>query len=154
VSDVSDDPKLPESPYAPPRSESQEQDGRRVTFGSAPVAAIAAGVLVSIAWALYIDWSQTGTIGQKAWLRIVSTAILWGGLASLLVAGVSWARIACRGLAILTVIGGLVSMLYGGSIYFYLVAAVRTLIFGAVFQLLRAPVRRRSTRQRAASTSP
>jgi hypothetical protein len=136
-------PNPPESPYAAPRSEPEEPYGLGVSVGWAPVAAIAAGVIVSIAWAIYLDLTRYGTILPTSWLRIAAPLVLWGALTWLLVARVSWARAACRGLAALVVVGGVASLWFGGSLLFCMAVGLRSLIFAAVFVLLRRPVDRR-----------
>jgi hypothetical protein len=106
----------------------------------APVAAIATGVVVSIAWTLYNDLELFGSIRQLSWIRVATILILWGGLTSLLISRVSWARAACRAFAALTVVGSLVSLWFGGGDLFLLVEGLRSLCFAAVFILLPAPV--------------
>jgi len=138
-----DNSHQPESPYAPPRSEMEEPHGRGAWVGWAPVAAIAAGVAVSIAWTLYDDFELTGGIREVSWLRIGITVAVWGGLTSLLIFRVSWARPAGRALSLLTVVGTLPAFWFGGSSLFFLIAALRASIFAAVFVLLRAPVQHR-----------
>ena len=131
------DPKLPESAYAPPRSEVEEPYGLGVRVGWVPVLAIATGVAVSSAWAIYVDLALRGGIGERSLLRIAATVILWGGLTSLMITRVSWARAACRVLALLTVVGTLASLWSGGSILFHVADGLRVAIFALVFVLLR-----------------
>jgi hypothetical protein len=138
-----DDPKLPESPYAPPRSDMEEPYRLGASVAWVPVAAIATGVVVSIAWTLYNDLELFGSIRQTSWISVAIILAFWGGLTSLLIARVSWARAACRAFAALTVVGSLVALWFGGSDLFLLVELLRALFFAAVFILLPAPVPRR-----------
>src|SRR5260370_553461 len=139
---VPDGSKVPSGLYAPPASGTDEHLGAAI--GWPPLAALATGMLVSIAWALYGDLHFRGSLSKISVLRMTVSLMWWGGATALLVGRVSWARVATRVLALLMTMGTVYSMKSGGSFGFYVAACLRAISFAAVVALLHAPARKKS----------
>src|SRR5579859_1541810 len=121
-----DGSKMPEGLYAPPAA-TKARMGPFV--GWAPLIALAMGMLLSIAWGLYVELSLRGTLGMRSLHGIVFNLVLWGGAIVLLIRRVSRARVPVRGLTLLAIIGSVYSTWLGGSGVFYLFSTLRALAF-------------------------
>ena len=129
----------PDSPYAAPRSETEEPYGLGARVGWAPLAAIAAGMVESIAWTIYVDLMIDDTVRVMRWVSLGLSLVVWGSLTTFLVSRFLWARAACRVAAVLWLLGGLLALRNSGSILFFLAVGLRIAIYAALFVLLRPP---------------
>lgn len=124
------------NPYAPPRAAGHEAP--RAWVYSPAAAMIAAGVAISVIWAVYVSLLTQRTVDDSALLRIAVTIALWAVPFAFLVRGARWARRVSRVLAGLMVLGSVESLVSTpGSAWFYGMCCLRIILFALAVLYLR-----------------